>query len=418
MVHGEGRLATNADAPDLSPSPISCDLGTENNRIVRAAIASDQGVASGIDCATEAMVRPGLKIFHNALFDLARLWEAGVEVTPPIFDTMLAFHMLYPRLPKTLETVASLYLDLERWKDRDKDESVQWDALVTHALYPHLRDALAVTGQLDCFETMMAALPVLVQTGLAYRIPFKNDCGGILCTPVSVAPDAGWVVVSGRYRSDEAMFQIASVLCAHPGEAVRDVAHILGIRAALFKEGVKGVDADAEDLQQPGPPREVPGEARPPHGDCVADDRLGDDMDEQQDVELQVSRVAVVVRNAPRPPGLAKLKRLYPAFFIWRDTLWATARTKRFVSNEFGRRVDCRGWSRRRLAQWVCESTLNDIMWEAIPPLQAELQAIGGRIAAVTDTEIVAIVPTSAQSQARALLDGMGWDAAGKVREP
>lgn len=405
---GFGELAT--PAPDPTPSPIACDLGTEGNRIVRAAVATGGGISTGIDSAISAMASPGVKVFHNAPFDMARLWEAGVEVMPPIFDTMLAFHTLYPYLPKTLESVSSLYLDVERWKDGDKDESVKWDAKITYELYTYLHDELAVTGQLDCFEAMMRAWPTLVRTGLGYRIPFKDDRGGIECQPLAIKPDPGWVVVSGRYKSDEAMLAIATVLCCHQ-EPIRDLAHQVGIRTAILGR-------DEEDPSEAPEVRPLAGTPGPPHGDCGADDRVGAELDAPHDVAVPSGRKPKLVRGAPRTPGLAKLKRLYPAFFIWRDTLHAVSRAKRTVANDYGRRVHCSKWSRRRIARWVCESTLNDIMWELLPEAESEIQALGGRLAAVTSTEVVALVPESAVPAALELFDGWGWDAAGTIREP
>lgn len=57
------------------------------------------------------------KIMHNGqAFDIPQLEAVGFTVNGFIFDTMLAAHLTYAELPKSLEFVASVYAGFPRWK--------------------------------------------------------------------------------------------------------------------------------------------------------------------------------------------------------------------------------------------------------------------------------------------------------------
>ena len=52
------------------------------------------------------------KIMQNAQFDAGLLkWHYGIETKGLVLDTMCAFHTVYPELPKSLDTILSIYTD-------------------------------------------------------------------------------------------------------------------------------------------------------------------------------------------------------------------------------------------------------------------------------------------------------------------
>jgi DNA polymerase-1 len=85
----------------------------------------------------------------------------------PIFDTMLAAALLQPDLYKGLNEVASLYLDLPRWKHKADDDDVEYnllDAKYEFELYEILSELLREQGMEKLFNnTMMPALRVLTR---------------------------------------------------------------------------------------------------------------------------------------------------------------------------------------------------------------------------------------------------------------
>lgn len=151
-----------------------------------------------------------LIIGHNLPFDLPRLEAAGVKWRHcELHDTMVGHSVLYPELAKSLNSTASMALDVERWKHlraeevqtrkcrlrKRRDESEEafagrreaWHAAQAAQLDLHVeeneareevynrkdshhdfeiavnqRRALARTGQLGLFQTMMRALPYLI----------------------------------------------------------------------------------------------------------------------------------------------------------------------------------------------------------------------------------------------------------------
>lgn len=165
------------------------------------------------------------KIFHNGMFDIPRLRLAGVEVEPPYDDTMWKHQVLQPELPKKLNDVASTWLDSIRWKHerpgrmkekkcrlrRRKEENEgeyrdrvrQWeswrdvqlqlelpaneakekkyntgDSQRTRLISDEEDKALARTGQVGLYQTMMEALPCLIgmlETGVAVDQEVRNE---------------------------------------------------------------------------------------------------------------------------------------------------------------------------------------------------------------------------------------------------
>jgi len=67
-----------------------------------------------------------IKIGQNMSFDLSFLVPYVGFPHPPLFDTMLAHHLLAPELPHDLDFLASIYADMnyyaiKPWKSNDQD---------------------------------------------------------------------------------------------------------------------------------------------------------------------------------------------------------------------------------------------------------------------------------------------------------
>ena len=105
-------------------------------------------------------------VMHNAPFDMPRLEAEGVQFNGPLWDTMLCAATLQPDLPKALNSVASLVLDVPRWKhlsDTDPAFYNAMDAAYTRAIALYQVDELKRTGQYEWFtQSVMPAVPVLV----------------------------------------------------------------------------------------------------------------------------------------------------------------------------------------------------------------------------------------------------------------
>lgn len=63
------------------------------------------------------------KTFHNGYFDTMLLRQWGYSVNAWDYDTMIAQHCIQPELPLGLDFCASLYTDMNYWKDDGKDSS-------------------------------------------------------------------------------------------------------------------------------------------------------------------------------------------------------------------------------------------------------------------------------------------------------
>jgi DNA polymerase I len=113
---------------------------------------------------------------HNLAFDLRYLAREGVRISMDklgntnglkrLFDTMVGAHLLQPDLYKGLGRSASLYLDLQPWKNLSEEKPAEYnakDAFYTWKLAEAEEVHLQETGQARLFhETMMPALPTLI----------------------------------------------------------------------------------------------------------------------------------------------------------------------------------------------------------------------------------------------------------------
>lgn len=102
----------------------------------------------------------------NLGFDAPRLAAAGVTCPEPWYDVMLAGAVCQPDLKKSLNFMASLYLDKRRHKHLVQDRPAFYNAMDvddTRALKKITKEELTRTGQLDLFtKRMMPTLPTLV----------------------------------------------------------------------------------------------------------------------------------------------------------------------------------------------------------------------------------------------------------------
>jgi DNA polymerase-1 len=167
-------------APHTTTGPVvAYDIETsrsrESNRVIERIGLADPELtwtapwgAEVKRCVAAALQEPGrVKVAHNMAYDLPRIQQTGIEVAPPLWDTMLAASLLQPDLYKGLNAVASLYLDRPRWKHESEDRPAYYnaqDASATLELYTALRDGLDETGQVELFEqVMMPTVPVLIR---------------------------------------------------------------------------------------------------------------------------------------------------------------------------------------------------------------------------------------------------------------
>lgn len=102
---------------------------------------------------------PGVvKVAQNAVFDLSYLVPFVGFPVPPLFDTMLAHHLLYPELPHDLDFLASIYTPLNyygigavmRATDEDTHIYNMKDCLATYMTWQALSQELT-THALDQF---------------------------------------------------------------------------------------------------------------------------------------------------------------------------------------------------------------------------------------------------------------------------
>jgi uracil-DNA glycosylase family 4 len=192
---GSSQPATGWDSGPIAPStPIAFDIETDREmRIERIGISTPFATGSwGWTPSTQALAKrilegPGVKIAHNAAFDIPILERHGVMVSWPWWDTMWAAQLLHPDLPKSLTAVSGLVLDTPPWKHLNTKSPEYYnmmDALVTRRLYTPLRDALARDGLLPLFEgSVMVALRTLMEmtkVGIRVDLEKQRDWAGNL----------------------------------------------------------------------------------------------------------------------------------------------------------------------------------------------------------------------------------------------
>lgn len=113
------------------------------------------------------------KVIHNYIFDTLCLdYLYDLQVSFPIFDTMLAAHIIHPNLKKGLKELARLYTFVEPWKggqDWSAKQNVMdlWkynaqDTAVTFEIYNQLMDTLKATDLLQVYNDRVSKIMPLV----------------------------------------------------------------------------------------------------------------------------------------------------------------------------------------------------------------------------------------------------------------
>lgn len=156
------------------------------------------------DWLSEALHASPLIIGHNLAFDLPRLASAGVRVpaTCRLFDTFHAAHLLLPDFYKGLERVASLYLDIHRWKHLSDVDPILYnatDVVATRALRARFADLLHEYDLDRCFARIAEAIRPLIsmsERGILVDAPRLAAWRNELSASLRVA-DAHWVRLAG-----------------------------------------------------------------------------------------------------------------------------------------------------------------------------------------------------------------------------
>lgn len=95
-------------------------------------------------------------IYHNAVYDLPVLFLRNGIVTNDLYmDTLVAAHILWPELPKSLEYVTSILLDVPAWKhlsEKAPGEYNALDALNTKAISVIMENLLKTRGLWEVFK--------------------------------------------------------------------------------------------------------------------------------------------------------------------------------------------------------------------------------------------------------------------------
>ena len=145
-------------------------------------------------------------IGQNFAYDAQHLaFSFGIDI-PLFFDTMLAHHVLYPGLPKSLAYMSSLYCAWHRyWKD-DLDDYHKapddfpkfWtyncqDCVATFEVFEVLKDLLEKENLLEQFQAQMSiARRVLLcmRRGVRINMSQRNKLGGELLEKISLLDSA------------------------------------------------------------------------------------------------------------------------------------------------------------------------------------------------------------------------------------
>lgn len=96
-----------------------------------------------------ALASPGAKVVWNDGFDSPRIRSWGMAINGPVYDGMVAWHVLNSDLPKSLRFVASMLLDDQpAWKHLSHDAPAFYNAVdadvelrLIHAIFARLHEA-------------------------------------------------------------------------------------------------------------------------------------------------------------------------------------------------------------------------------------------------------------------------------------
>lgn len=179
---GSEATSVSVDVETTSFSP--WDAGAK----ILCVAVSDQALHADAFTLSNAPLRKQLRRFlarkactiigHNLLFDLTWLTWLGYKIRGPVFDTLVAFHLLAETYPdKSLAHLARLYLPgLAGYEGQMKGERGKFEKVTRELLAYNAADADATTrlkrlfymrikkeGLLDAFRLRMNALKCLVK---------------------------------------------------------------------------------------------------------------------------------------------------------------------------------------------------------------------------------------------------------------
>lgn len=101
------------------------------------------------------LASPGVKLVWNGRYDVPRLTANQMPISGPIWDGMLAWHVINSDLPKGLGFVAPLLTNLPRWKHLGGENPGKYnaiDAVATVRICERIVPDLKVKGQWDTFQ--------------------------------------------------------------------------------------------------------------------------------------------------------------------------------------------------------------------------------------------------------------------------
>ena len=107
---------------------------------------------------------PVLKIGHNIMFDVRHMEAQDIHIEGPLFDTLVAHHLVMPDAPNDLGFCGTLYTRLPYWKHLMQSAPELYnatDADATYQIYDTLAPEIKQKGLTRVFNTSMAVLPVL-----------------------------------------------------------------------------------------------------------------------------------------------------------------------------------------------------------------------------------------------------------------
>lgn len=159
--------------PSIGPLAIDLETVKGKFKIVQGNWSSEEGTGAAArwteevrEAFGEALRQQRLVVMHNAQFDEEQLYEDGIKVVGPIWDTMIAAAVLEPDLPNNLEHVAKDFTDILPWKHLSGEDLATYgciDADATFRCYLRMKEALRAEGVERVFETSMEVLPLLIE---------------------------------------------------------------------------------------------------------------------------------------------------------------------------------------------------------------------------------------------------------------
>lgn len=119
------------------------------------------------------------KIAHNGTYETEYLWHTLGIKSKIHFDTMLAFHTLYPELPKSLSYLVSIYTDHPFYKFQRRTDKMDelWrynatDALLTYEcamkIMAELKEESLFKFHQEFVEDLVEPLSAMTQRGVAF----------------------------------------------------------------------------------------------------------------------------------------------------------------------------------------------------------------------------------------------------------